>query len=204
MLFHTPEDRAEFFTIARQNPRYVHPGSAMDHARSTHLGLWGNSDALARDCATVMVFEVFNVLTRDARFHDGFEQQTEKRFQELSDRKLLKLFDNAGVGNPYDLKEKGEKAMRPLIEAILYTDAFQRAFDEARYPREAQMNNAVRDLCRSNNPNWDELPEKSLYKHTSIPPERVAEAVLDDLRIHVVRMLPKDDDDDHEYGGFRR
>lgn len=58
MLFTTPEDRVELFRSLDRDPTGIPFGSAMEHARTTDLGVWGNESALRQDCARLMYYEI--------------------------------------------------------------------------------------------------------------------------------------------------
>ena len=57
MLFMTRTDRERFFNNCKLGS-YPNYGDAMYHVRCTNLGVWGDEDALARDAAQVMEYEI--------------------------------------------------------------------------------------------------------------------------------------------------
>lgn len=58
MLFSSLSGRHALFEELSFDPTSVRYGSAMDHAASTNLGIWGSESDLMLDCAQIMVFEV--------------------------------------------------------------------------------------------------------------------------------------------------
>ena len=58
MLFQDQEARDRYFERLSHGTQAVNYGDALGHARSCNLGLFGDSHALERDCAKVMVFEL--------------------------------------------------------------------------------------------------------------------------------------------------
>lgn len=58
MAFRTPEERNYFFKKAASFPDEISYGTALSHARGTNLGIWGDKQALYRDCAIIMAIEL--------------------------------------------------------------------------------------------------------------------------------------------------
>ncbi len=56
MAFNTAEGRQQFFRNAQYGG--VREGTAMQHAASTNLGVWGSSEALKADCAAIFACEI--------------------------------------------------------------------------------------------------------------------------------------------------
>ena len=106
MLFTTAADREEFFRRCEEFPDAVDFGAAMEHVRSTNLGIWGDEDALRRDAARIVALEV---------------------------RRLE-------VGR---LHHEGERLLDAKI--IMWTEAFQSAFRQARAPNQEE----ITDLAHS-------------------------------------------------------
>jgi hypothetical protein len=58
MQFQNEDQRDEFFSLCNHDPRRVSYGSAIEHARTTNLGIFGSDADLKRDCAQIMMYEV--------------------------------------------------------------------------------------------------------------------------------------------------
>lgn len=58
MLFQSNDERSEFFSRAEHDLSMVNYGMAMDHAASTHTGVWGDTSRLEIDCARIMRLEL--------------------------------------------------------------------------------------------------------------------------------------------------
>jgi hypothetical protein len=58
MMFGSKEDRKEFFRRVQYHPNDIPYGAALSHARATNLGVWGDNDALYKDCVRIMAAEL--------------------------------------------------------------------------------------------------------------------------------------------------
>jgi hypothetical protein len=58
MQFHDSESRERYLAVCDERPQQIPYGAAMEHARTTNLGIWGNREALFRDCAEIMAAEI--------------------------------------------------------------------------------------------------------------------------------------------------
>ena len=58
MLFTNERERESFFAEYEKNPHKCCYGSALEHAASTNIGIWGDRNALMKDVARVMAIEV--------------------------------------------------------------------------------------------------------------------------------------------------
>lgn len=58
MQFTNHEDRERYFERAELHPESVAYGSAMEHAATVRLGVWGNRHELMHDCARILSAEL--------------------------------------------------------------------------------------------------------------------------------------------------
>jgi len=58
MAFNTEEGREAFFARCEMDPRYADYWTALSHARSTNLGIWGSDERLYEDCTRIMAYEL--------------------------------------------------------------------------------------------------------------------------------------------------
>jgi hypothetical protein len=70
MVFTTAAEREEFFRRCGEVHDFVEFGDAMEHVRSSNLGIWGSEDGLRQDAARIVAFELRRLEGPEVELHD--------------------------------------------------------------------------------------------------------------------------------------
>ncbi len=194
-LFHTREQRAIYFDNLPFHP--PRPGSALSHAQAVNLGIMGGHSELREDCAIVMAYEVRRFVNEQGRGHrkGGYAKHEPDPYgYEEHDpgfgHKLTRRVRDAGKAlmrhgpEPRDQLEALFPADGTLPEKTIalvdQSPSFDQAYELARRPKSAAINNAVRSLGT----NVRRVP----YMDTGIDPHE-AERVSRNLHLRVLKEV---------------